>query len=110
RPQDHSPRPGRPRPTPSPTPGRHHASSARPKKGGGDRPLVDKLPELVPAFHAALEDHTAGSPMKEEVFWTDLTPKDIQEILRESDLYVSVEIVRQLLHEAGYRRRQMLKY
>jgi hypothetical protein len=64
----------------------------------------------VPAFHAALEDHTAGSPTQPQLFWTDLTPKDIQEFLRESDLYVSAYIVRQLLQDAGYRTRQMLKY
>jgi hypothetical protein len=65
---------------------------------------------LVPAFHAVLENHTAGSPMREEVIWTDLTPKEIQAALRERDLYVSVDIVRQLLHDQGYRQRQMLKY
>ena len=64
----------------------------------------------MPAFHAALEDHTAGSPMHAEVIWTDLTPKHIQEILSESDLDVSEYVVRQLLRDAGYRRRQMLKY
>lgn len=68
------------------------------------------MPELVPAFHAALEGHTAGSPMREEVIWTDLTPKEIQATLMESDLYVSEHIVRQLLRDAGYRVRQMLKY
>jgi hypothetical protein len=68
------------------------------------------MPELVPAFHAALEGHTAGSPMREDVIWTDLTPKQIQATLMESDLYVSEHIVRQLLRDAGYRIRQMLKY
>jgi hypothetical protein len=67
------------------------------------------MPELVPAFHAALEGHTAGSPMREDVIWTDLTPKEIQATLMESDLYVSEHIVRQLLRDAGYRVRQMLK-
>ena len=64
----------------------------------------------MPAFHATLENHTAGSPTQEEIFWTDLTPKQIQERLMERDLYVSEFIVRQLLDTAGYRRRQMLKY
>ena len=68
------------------------------------------MPELVPAFHAVLENHTAGSPMRQEVIWTDLTPPQIQERLMESDLYVSEHIVRQLLRDAGYRVRQMLKY
>jgi hypothetical protein len=68
------------------------------------------MPGLAPAFHAALEGHTAGSPMREEVIWTDLTPKEIRATLMESDFYVSEHIVRQLLRDAGYRVRQMLKY
>jgi hypothetical protein len=64
----------------------------------------------VPAFHAVLEDHTAGSPMRQEVIWTDLTPRQIQAGLMQRDLDVSEHIVRQLLRDAGYRRRQMLKY
>jgi Rhodopirellula transposase DDE domain len=48
--------------------------------------------------------------MRAEVIWTDLTPKEIQATLRESDLYVSEHTVRQLLRDAGYRVRQMLKY
>jgi hypothetical protein len=64
----------------------------------------------VPAFHAVLADHTAGSPMQPEVVWTDLTPREIREDLMERDLYVSEYIVQQLLRDAGYRCRQMLKY
>ena len=68
------------------------------------------MPELVPAFHAVLEDHTAGSPMRQEVIWTDLTPREIRADLMERDLYVSEDTIRQLLRDHGYRRRQMLKY
>jgi Rhodopirellula transposase DDE domain len=57
-----------------------------------------------------LEDHTAGSPMRQEVIWTDLSPKEIQENLMERDLYVSAYTVAQLLRDAGYRCRQMRKY
>jgi hypothetical protein len=48
--------------------------------------------------------------MRQEVIWTDLTPKEIQADLLERDLYVSVDTVRQLLRDHGYHRRQMLKY
>jgi len=48
--------------------------------------------------------------MRQEVIWTDRTPKEIQADLMERDLYVSEDIVRQLLHDHGYRRRQMFKY
>jgi Rhodopirellula transposase DDE domain len=72
--------------------------------------LVEKVPELVAAFHAVLEDHTAGSPLRQEVIWTDLTPGEIQADLRDRDLYVSEDAIRQLLRDHGYRRRQRLKY
>jgi hypothetical protein len=47
--------------------------------------------------------------MRAEVLWTDLTPKEIQADLRERDLYVSADTIRQLLRDHGYRRRRMLK-
>jgi hypothetical protein len=64
----------------------------------------------VQALHGVLENRTAGDPMKAEVVWTDVTPKEIREDLAERDLYVSVEVLRQLLHDEGYRRRQIAKY
>jgi Rhodopirellula transposase DDE domain len=64
----------------------------------------------VQALHGVLENRTAGDPMKTEVVWTDVTPTEIREDLAERDLYVSVEVIRQLLHDEGYRRRQMEKY
>jgi hypothetical protein len=81
-----------------------------PKKRGGRKPAVEALPDLLSAFHAVLEDHTAGDPMKQEVLWTHLTPKEICLDLAESDLYVSEEVIRQLLRDQGYRRRQPQKY
>jgi Rhodopirellula transposase DDE domain len=64
----------------------------------------------VQALHGVLENRTAGDPMKAEVVWTDLTPKEIREDLAERDLDVSVEVIRRLLHGEGYRQRQMQKY
>ena len=42
-----------------------------------------------------LRDHTAGDPMRQEVIWTDLTPREIGEALMEKDLYVSEQVIRQ---------------
>ncbi len=64
----------------------------------------------MPAFHSVLEDRTAGSPVREDVIWTDMTPKEIQRDLMEKDLYISLDSVRKLLHDQGYRRRQIIKY
>jgi len=80
------------------------------RPGGGRKPAREDLPDLVPSLHAVLEDHTAGDPMRREVIWTDLTPREIVEALREKDLYVGEAVIRQLLQDEGYRRRQMQKY
>ena len=64
----------------------------------------------MPAFHSVLENRTAGSPMRQEVVWTDMTPKEIQRDLAERDLDVSLDTIRRLLDDQGYRRRQILKY
>src|SRR5438270_1868310 len=73
------------------------------RPGGGRKPHVDNIPELKQELHSVLENHTAGSPMKQEVIWTDLTPKQIQEALAERDLYFGLPFIRQLLLEEGYR-------
>jgi hypothetical protein len=80
------------------------------RQGGGRKPATESLPDLRSSFHAVLEDHTAGDPMREQIIWTDLTPREIGEALMEKDLYVSEGVIRQLLEDAGYRRRQIQKY
>jgi hypothetical protein len=47
--------------------------------------------------------------MKQEVLWTDLTPKEIRADLAEHALDVGEQVIRELLENEGYRRRQMLK-
>jgi hypothetical protein len=80
------------------------------RPGGGRKPTTESRPDLLSSFHAVLEDHTGGDPMREEVIWTDLTPREIGEALMEKDLYVSQQVIRQLLDDEGYRRRQIQKY
>jgi len=80
------------------------------RQGGGRKPAIEDLPDLRSSFHAVLEDHTGGDPMRQEVIWTDLTPREIGEALMEKDLYVSERVIRRLLDDAGYRRRRIRKY
>jgi hypothetical protein len=80
------------------------------RPGGGRKPATESLPDLLPSFHAVLEDHTAGDPMRGEVIWTDLTPREIVEALMEKDLYVCEQVIRQLLDAEGYHLRSMQKY
>jgi hypothetical protein len=48
--------------------------------------------------------------MREDVVWTDLTTKEIQETLAEKDIDVCVEVIRDVLHDQGIRQRSILKY
>ena len=67
------------------------------------------MPEIVENFQAVLVDHTAGSPVAEEVIWTDLTARAIAEQLAARGLPVSVHIVEQLLQAQDYHRRKAQK-
>ena len=60
-------------------------------------------------FHAVLADHTAGSPMAEEVIWTDLTTADIAAGVSARGTPVSVHIIEQLLDACDYHRRKAQK-
>jgi hypothetical protein len=80
------------------------------RPGGGRKPATESRPDLLSSFHAVLEDHTGGDPMRAQVIGTDLTPREIGEALMEKDLYVSERVIRQLLDAEGYRRRQIQKY
>lgn len=80
------------------------------KKGGGRKPHVERILELRQELHSILENHTAGSPMKQEVIWTDLTPQDVQQALEERDLCFSLPYIRQLLHQENYRLHKAMKY
>ena len=48
-------------------------------------------------FLRALQDRTAGDPMRQEVRWTDLNYEQIAEHLTEAGTPVSVPVVKQLL-------------
>jgi Rhodopirellula transposase DDE domain len=67
------------------------------------------MPQLRESFHAVLKDHTAGSPVDEEVIWTDLTTADITARLEEAGMVVSAHIVEQLLEGDDFHRRKAQK-
>jgi hypothetical protein len=67
------------------------------------------MPQLAATFHTVLQEHTAGSPVAEEIIWTDLTANDIAARLTASGAPVSVHIVEQLLKAHNYHRRKAQK-
>jgi DDE family transposase len=60
-------------------------------------------------FHKALEDHTAGDPMRLEVKWTNLSRRQIAKRMDELGTPVSRDVVSQWLRKHGYRRRKAVK-
>ena len=66
-------------------------------------------PELRQLFSQVVSGHIAGCPMREEVRWTGLKTRDIQDALAELGVSVSGYIVRQLAALSGLGQRQMTK-
>jgi transposase len=82
------------------------------RKPGGGRKAYTVVwgAKLDEKFLEVLRHHTAGDPMDEKVRWTNLTPGEIVEALREDHgIKVSKYVVRKLLRKHNYRRRKAQK-
>ena len=66
-------------------------------------------PAIEANFHAVLEDHTAGDPMRDDVKWTNLSRRQIAKRLADRGTPVSRDVVSQLLRKHHYRRRKAQK-
>ena len=78
--------------------------------GAGRKSYWEKWAEIDDKFLEVLKDRTAGDPMDEKVYWTNLTCGEIVEALQEDhDIWVSKWVVRRLLKKHGYRRRKAQK-
>ena len=53
------------------------------KPGGGRKPYDETYPNIDEQFLAVLRKHTAGDPMRDDVRWTNPTPREIVERLAE---------------------------
>jgi len=78
--------------------------------GGGRKKYSEKWSKIDEQFLTVLKEHTAGDPMDERVVWTDLSHKEIQQLLGETyQVWVSKPIISKLLKKHGYRRRKAQK-
>lgn len=78
--------------------------------GGGRKKYSEKWLKIDEQFLTVLKEHTAGDPMDERVVWTDLSHKEIQQLLDETyEVRVSKPIIKKLLKKHGYHRRQAQK-
>lgn len=66
------------------------------------------MPELEDNFVEVIVDHTAGDPT-DDVIWTHLTQQEIADRLEQSGTPVSTAVVRQLLKDFNFSKRQAQK-
>ncbi|MCK4441337.1 MAG: hypothetical protein KAU90_04975, partial [Sulfurovaceae bacterium] len=78
-------------------------------EGGGRKSILSTAQGLDEAFIEIVVDSTAGSPMDENIKWTNLSRKEIANRLAEKGFNVGVNIVRQLLEKHNFRKRQAFK-
>lgn len=74
--------------------------------GGGRKAALEACPELHGVFLEVLRDNTAGSPMDEQIKWTNLNRPEIAQALAVRGYPVSVTVVDQLLEENDFRQRR----
>jgi len=80
------------------------------RKGGGRKPYGETHPDIDEQFLDVLADYTAGDPMDESIYWTNLSPQEIaNRLAQKHNVKVSVTVTRQLLSKHGYRRRKIQK-
>ena len=85
-----------------------HESGIR-RAGGGRKSSFEVFDNLDEVFLRVIAPHTAGSPMDEQIKWTNLSRPKIAELLAAEGISISVTVVDQLLEKYHYRRRRMRK-
>lgn len=79
------------------------------RRGGGRKQALKSIEGIDEIFLKVIQHHTAGSPMDEDVKWTNLTRQQIADLLKGSGLNVSVTVVDQLLFKHKFRKRKAVK-
>ena len=77
--------------------------------GGGRKQALVTIAGINEAFLKVIQHHTAGSPMDEDIKWTNLTRQQIADLLKGEGINVSVTVVDQLLRKHKFRKRQAVK-
>lgn len=79
------------------------------RSGGGRKPALSTIKGLDEALIRVIANYTAGSPMDEQIKWTNLTRVEIAQLLKEEGISISVTVVDQLLEKHNYRQRKAQK-
>jgi hypothetical protein len=79
------------------------------RPGGGRQKIQAKIENIDEIFLEIVKDHTAGSPMDEEIKWTNLGQRAISKAFQKKGYNVSEHVVKQLLKKHKYVKRKMQK-
>ena len=79
------------------------------KLGGGRTKVINTEENIDEVFFEILKDHTAGSPMDEEIKWTNLSLKEISKAFESKGMNITPYVVKQLLKKNGFVERKMQK-
>ena len=79
------------------------------KLGGGRTKVINTEENIDEVFFEILKDHTAGSPMDEEIKWTNLSLKEISKAFESKGMNITPYVVKQLLKKHGFIERKMQK-
>jgi hypothetical protein len=79
------------------------------RPGGGRKKIREKIAGIDEVFLEIIKNNTAGSPMDEQVKWTNLGQKAISKAFKERGYDVSEHVVKQLLAKHKFVKRKMAK-
>jgi hypothetical protein len=79
------------------------------RPGGGKKRIMEKIEKIDEVFLEIVKENTAGSPMNEEIKWTNLGQRGISKAFKEKGYAVSEHVVKQLLKKHKYVKRKMHK-
>jgi hypothetical protein len=79
------------------------------RPGGGRKKIREKIAGIDELFLEIVEENTAGSPMDENIKWTNLGLEGISRKFKEKGHNVSAYVVKQLFKKYKYVRRKMAK-
>jgi len=79
------------------------------KPGGGRKKTAVKHVGLLQQVQDTIKDRIAGDPMRHDVVWTDLTPQEMSQSLREHAVGAGPRLVRRMLDGLGVARRHILQ-
>lgn len=79
------------------------------KEGAGRKPYYKTHSNIDDIFEECILNGTAGSPMKENIKWTNLSNEDIVNCMKSKGANISTFVVRKLLKKHDYVKRSNQK-